>query len=79
MKRKIIRKERPVPRNCRFCKEKEEPTYKKWEILGNFLNERARILSKDKTGICPTHQRKIAREIKRARHLALLPFIARPL
>lgn len=77
-RKKQIKKERPVPLNCRFCNENDAPTYKKWEILANFLNDRSKILPKTKTGLCAMHQRKVAREIKRARYLALMPFIARP-
>ena len=39
------------------------------------MNDRAKLLGKDRTGICAKHQRRVAQEIKRARHLALLPYI----
>ncbi|MFA6446600.1 MAG: 30S ribosomal protein S18 [Candidatus Paceibacterota bacterium] len=70
---------RPMANYCRFCKLKEEPTYKKWEVLSQYISERGKIAPKARTGFCATHQRHIAREIKRARHLALLPFLVRPL
>lgn len=63
--------------NCPYCEGKKEPTYRSSEILGRFLSERGRIIGRDRTGMCPKHQRKLTIEIKRSRHLALLPFIAR--
>jgi small subunit ribosomal protein S18 len=65
-----------VPRNCIFCKEKKEPTYKDVVGISKFLTERARIIGKDRSALCAKHQRKAAREIKRARHLAMLPFVS---
>lgn len=60
--------------NCPFCKEKKSPDYKNSEELAKYLTDRAKILPKTRTGLCTKHQRRIAIEIKRARHLALLPF-----
>lgn len=71
-RRRII--EVAVPRNCPFCKGKTEPDYKEAESLAKYMNDRGRILGKDRTGICAKHQRRISQAIKRARHLALLPF-----
>jgi len=71
---------KPIPKKslqkCFFCQEKTEPDYKKPEILNQFLSERKRILPHLATGICAKHQRKLAREIKRSRHLSLLPFVS---
>lgn len=64
-----------VARNCPFCKGKIEPDYKQSEVLAKYINERARLLGKDRTGLCAKHQRRISVAIKRARHLALLPFV----
>ena len=71
-KKKIIK----VAKNCPFCKEKREPHFKDVAVLSRYLSERGRIISRARTGICAKHQRQIAREIKRARHLALLPFVS---
>ena len=71
-RRRII--EVAVPRNCPFCKGKTEPDYKEADALAKYMNDRGRILGKDRTGICAKHQRRISQAIKRARHLALLPF-----
>ncbi|MBI4129992.1 30S ribosomal protein S18 [Candidatus Roizmanbacteria bacterium] len=79
MRRMTQRPPRPVPTNCRFCNHKEEPTYRKWEILASFVSERGKIIPKSRTGLCSRHQRHVADAVKRARHLALLPFVVRPL
>lgn len=63
-----------VPLNCPFCKAKTEPDYKEVEALAKYLNDRAKIQGKSKTGICSKHQRRISLAVKRARHLALLPY-----
>lgn len=65
---------KPVARNCAFCKGKVNPDYKNYEDLRQFITDRARILGKDRTGICAKHQKMVSREIKRARLLGLLPF-----
>jgi len=61
---------------CWFCQNEKLPDYKEFEVLGKFLSERGKILSREKSGACARHQRSLAREIKRARHLALLPFVS---
>lgn len=60
---------------CPFCSENKEPDYKDYEFLANFLTERARIMPASRTGVCAKHQRRLGREVKRARFLALLPYI----
>ena len=50
------------------------PDYKNYDALGKYVSDRAKLLGKDRTGLCAKHQRRISTEIKRARHLALLPF-----
>jgi small subunit ribosomal protein S18 len=50
--------------------------YKNEENLKRYVNEFGRIRPRRQTGTCAKHQRVLAREIKRARHLALLPFTA---
>jgi small subunit ribosomal protein S18 len=55
----------------------EHIDYKDTEILKKFLNPHARILSKKRTGVSATYQRKLAEAVKRARFMGLLPYIAR--
>ncbi|MEW6716707.1 MAG: 30S ribosomal protein S18 [Chloroflexota bacterium] len=63
------------PRVCPFCVDKDLPMdYKNVEVLQRFVSEDGRIRPRRHTGTCSKHQRKLAREVKRARHLALLPF-----
>ena len=62
---------------CRFKKNGiKYVDYKDPEFLKKFLNEQGRILPRRLTGTSLKFQRKVARSIKRARHLALLPFVA---
>lgn len=63
--------------NCPFCESKKEALYTEPDIIGKFLSERGRIIGRDRTGVCPKHQKKLAIAIKRARHLALISFVSR--
>ncbi len=65
-----------VPRNCLFCNEEREPDYKDVGTISRYVSERGRILGKDKTGICAKHQRRLSKAIKRAREMAIMPFVA---
>jgi small subunit ribosomal protein S18 len=51
--------------------------YKDTELLKRFLNPHARILSKKRTGVSAEYQKKLALAVKRARYMALLPYISR--
>lgn len=59
---------------CFFCEKNSVPDYKNYKDLRQFLSDRAKILGKNRTGVCSKHQRKLGAAIKRARHLGLLPF-----
>ena len=60
---------------CGFCVDKvENIDYKDIARLRRFLSERAKILPRRVTGTCANHQRDLTVAIKRARHLALLPY-----
>lgn len=64
-------------RVCTFCVDKiQEVDYKDFNRLQRFLSERARIMPRRRSGTCTKHQRMLALAIKRARHLALLPYTA---
>lgn len=60
---------------CRFCTQNYQMDYKKPETLQRFLTDRGKILPRRITGTCAKHQRQLATVIKRARALALLPFV----
>lgn len=62
-------------RACSFCEDKKNTvTYKDVNKLKRFISERGKILPRRVTGNCAKHQRYITIEIKRARHIALLPY-----
>ncbi|HMA68435.1 MAG TPA: 30S ribosomal protein S18 [Candidatus Mcinerneyibacterium sp.] len=64
-------------RPCKICKgdiDIKDVTYKKPEVLKYFMTERGKIKSRNRSGACAKHQRKVTREIKRARMIGLLPF-----
>lgn len=63
-----------VKKFCMFCKEGKIPLYTDSVTLKRYLSDRAKIIPKQRSGVCAKHQRALAREIKRARELALLPF-----
>lgn len=64
-----------VKRDCPYCKTKTMPDYKEYSVLTRYISDRAKLLGKDRTGLCSKHQRHVSVAIKRARHLALLPFV----
>ena len=58
-----------------FCVDKIDfIDYKQVDMLRRFLTERGKIKGRRKTGTCAKHQRRLATAIKRAPHIALLPF-----
>lgn len=62
-------------RQCRFCVTPDLIIdYKDIETLSRFISDHGKIRSRRQTGTCAKHQRQLAQEVKRARHLALLPF-----
>jgi small subunit ribosomal protein S18 len=67
---------RPKRRVCAFCVDKvTHIDYKDYQRLREFVSDRGKILKSRMTGTCSRHQRKLARAVKRARHIALLPFV----
>jgi small subunit ribosomal protein S18 len=63
---------------CKFCVEKIDAIhYRDVRLLQQFVAERGKIVPRRLTGVCTTHQRSLARAIKQARNIALLPFAAR--
>ena len=62
---------------CAFCVAGEkEIDYKDVAKLRKFITEKGKILPRRQTGVCSHHQRKLATAIKKARNLALLPYVA---
>ena len=61
---------------CQFCAEKSECIdYKDAAKLRRFISERSKILPRRTTGTCAMHQRELTEAIKRARQIALLPYV----
>ena len=65
-------------KQCLFCVEKERKVdFKDPQTLRRFINQRAKIVMPKRTGACAKHQRQIANAIKRARFMALLPYVSK--
>ena len=64
-----------LPKVCQFCTDRSAKIdYKQIETLRRYVTESGKIRPRRQSGACAKHQREIARAIKRARHLAMLPF-----
>ena len=64
-------------KTCWFTENKiAHVDYKDEKLLRRFINERGKIVSRKVSGTSARHQRELAIAVKRARHLALLPFVA---
>ena len=62
---------------CSFCVDRiEQIDYKDVSRLRKYLSERAKIIPRRVTGTCAAHQREMTIAIKRARHVALLPYVS---
>jgi len=60
---------------CQFCNNKElKIDYKNIDLLKHYIDDVGKIRPRRQTGTCAKHQREIAKAIKNARHIALLPF-----
>jgi small subunit ribosomal protein S18 len=68
---------KPHRKHCSFCVDKiDHVDYKEITRLRRFLSERGKILPRRATGTCALHQRHLSVALKRARHMALLPYTA---
>jgi small subunit ribosomal protein S18 len=67
----------PRRRNCHFCRDKvEEVDYKNIAMLRRYISEKGKIRSRRITGACRRHQVQVAAAVKRAREMALLPYVS---
>lgn len=65
-------------RQCVFCSQNTKVIdYRDAEVLRRFVSSQAKIIDPRHTGVCAKHQRRLARAIKRARVMGLLPFVRR--
>ncbi|MDO8505441.1 MAG: 30S ribosomal protein S18 [bacterium] len=66
----------PSEKACYFCvNHNVEPDYKDVNLLKRFVSAAMKILPQRRSGLCAKHQRKVARAIKHARTLALMPYM----
>lgn len=72
-KHTMIRRKKKV---CAFCGVEGEIDYKDVARLKKYVSERGKILPRRMLGTCAKHQRTLTTAVKRARHLALLPYAA---
>jgi small subunit ribosomal protein S18 len=64
-------------KSCPYCRDKiEQVDYKDLSMLRRMISDRGKIRSRRITGACRRHQSQVARAVKRARELALLPYVA---
>jgi len=62
---------------CRFCTDRvEDIDYKEIDRVARYVSERGKIMPSRLTGTCARHQRRLAVAIKRARYMALLPYVS---
>jgi small subunit ribosomal protein S18 len=67
-----------MPAQCVFCSQNvQDIDYKEIDLLRRFVSGQAKIVDPRYTGTCVKHQRHLARAVKRARFLGLLPFVRR--
>ena len=68
----------PKIKFCYFCTNKLTPALSDLDTTKKFISDRGKILSRIRSGLCNRHQKKLTMTIKRARYLALIPYIVRP-
>jgi small subunit ribosomal protein S18 len=63
-------------KHCRFCADKVDYIdFKDIMLIRRYMSDKAKIKARRATGNCSQHQRQLARAIKRARYMALLPYV----
>ncbi len=73
---KMAHSRKPRRKVCHFCVDRVEVIdYKDIARLRKFVSERAKILPRRATGTCAAHQRELTTAIKRARQIALMPYV----
>jgi small subunit ribosomal protein S18 len=64
-------------KSCHFCRDKvDEIDYKDFHTIRRYLSDRGKIRSRRITGACRRHQNQLATAVKRARELALFPYVS---
>ncbi|MFH1405542.1 MAG: 30S ribosomal protein S18 [Patescibacteria group bacterium] len=74
----MIKKLKYKTKQCYFCLNNiDDIDYKNTKLLSRFVSSFAKIVSRKRSGVCTMHQRQLSNSIKRARIMALLPFVRR--
>jgi small subunit ribosomal protein S18 len=77
MMKRRVQKVNTEPKQCYFCQHAEIPIdYKNVQLMRKFMSPHAKLMGRKKTGSCATHQHRVIKALKRARHMAFLPFVA---
>ncbi|HOS94860.1 MAG TPA: 30S ribosomal protein S18 [Armatimonadota bacterium] len=75
--RRERRQRRPRRKVCSFCADKVDYIdYKDVPLLRRYMSDRGKIMPRRSSGTCAKHQRRLTVAIKRAREIALVPFVA---
>lgn len=64
----------PQKTGCFFCQSKKNPTFLDLISLKKYISDRGKIIPALRSGVCSKHQRQVAKGVKQARYLSLLPF-----
>ena len=76
MKKRVPRNKFSEPKKCRFCKESVyQIDYKDMQHLQKLTNSQGRLFSRKRSGNCGKHQRMAKVAVKRARFIALMPYL----
>ena len=60
---------------CYFCEQGLKPNYKETKVLISYITDKGKIVQRSRTGTCQKHQRALTAAIKRARQMAMIPFV----
>ena len=75
-KKKSNRRNTRRRKSCPFCTNPSlEIDYKNVDVLSRFISDRGKIAPRRNSGVCAKHQRRLTKEIKKARFLALIPYV----
>lgn len=75
VEKEVVRQVRRL--RCAYCQNKSNPSFTDSSFLRRFISDRSKIYPKIKSGLCSKHQRRVARQIKYARFLSILPYITK--
>ena len=73
--KKFEKRDPMVVKECVFCKNVLDINYKNIDLLSRYVSQRGKILSRRISGNCAKHQRKVCKEVKRARFLNLIAYV----